>query len=167
MAATGAQQEPPSVNLSLLFRFCGPVKPQSRCVVHDQKIPSSARVLTMRPPRREDFALSPEIDQSTARFQAHTLWPTATGSPSHPKNATSLTEPIRKKVPTMKIETRRIPELVLAITCDKRPQRPHTAGCSRLDRLFAKDVTPSSLQCGHCVMRFNVRCERPAEGRSR
>ena len=132
LAATGAQQAPPSGNLSPLFRFGGPVKPQSRCVVHDQKIPRSARVLTMRPPRREDFALSPEIGQSTARFQAHTLWPTATGTPSHANSATWLTAPIRKKVPTMKIETKRIPELVLAITCDKRPQRPHTAGCGNV-----------------------------------
>ena len=147
---------PRSGNLLLRCRLGRPVKPYSRCVVHDQKIPSSARISTIRPPWREDFALSPEIGQSAARFQAHTLWLTATGTPSQPNSATSFTAPIRKKVPTMKSEKTKIPELVLAIACDKRPQRPHTAGCSRLDHLFAKDVTPSSLQCGHCVIRFNA-----------
>jgi hypothetical protein len=79
-------------------------------------------VSTIKPPRREDFALSPEIGQSFARLQAHTLWPKATGIPSQPNSAASFTAPIRKKVPTMKSETTKIPELVLAITCDERPQ---------------------------------------------
>ena len=93
---------PRSGNLLLRCRLGRPVKPYSRCVVHDQKIPSSARIPTIRPPWREDFALSPEIGQSAARFQAHTLWLTATGTPSQPNSATSFTAPIRKKVPTMK-----------------------------------------------------------------
>jgi hypothetical protein len=50
----------------------------------------------------------------------------------------------------------KIPELVLAITWDKRPQRLQIAGYSRLDRLFSKEVTPISMQCGHGVIRFNV-----------
>ncbi len=140
----------------LFVRVGRPVKQYSRYLVHDQKIPSSARVLTIKSLRREDFALSPEIGQGFARLQAHTFWPKATGIPSQPKSATSFTAPIRKKVPTMKSETTKIPELVLAITCDKRPKRLHIAGCSRLDHLVAKEVTPSSMQCGHCVIRVNV-----------
>jgi hypothetical protein len=119
-------------------------------------------MFAIKPPRREDFALSPEIGQSVTRFQAHRLWATATGIPTKRSSAISFTAPIRKKVPTMNNGTTKIPELVLASTCDKRPQTLHIAGCSRLDHLVAKEVTPSSLQCGHCVMRFSVKASRRA-----
>jgi hypothetical protein len=60
----------------------------------------------------------------------------------------------RKKATTINNDTTKMPERVLAITCDKRPQRLHAAGFSRLDHLVAMDVMPSPEQCGQSVTFF-------------
>lgn len=118
----------------------------------DQKIPSAERTLTIRLPFPDAFALSAVIGQSFALLHAHMLWPIATGTPTQPSKAIPLPIAIRKKKPKIKNGDTKIPELVLAITCDKRPQKLQVAGCSRLDQRTAKELTPCLRQWGHGVI---------------